>query len=129
MTLNLQQLEKLVVDALEDIKGRDIEVINTSPLTSLFDRMVIASGDSSRQVKALARSVYDKVRAAGAIILSCEGEDAGEWVLVDLGDIVVHVMQPAVRLHYNLEALWGGEGPRPRLRPALAADHPMTANL
>jgi len=121
LSINLQQLEKLVVDALEDIKGRDIEVLNTSPLTSLFDRMIIASGDSSRQVKALARNVHDKAHAAGATILSCEGEDAGEWVLVDLGDVVVHVMQPAVRHHYNLEELWGGERALSRLRPTLAA--------
>lgn len=104
--MKLQQLEKVVVNALEDIKGRDIEVINTTPLTALFDRLVIACGDSSRQVKALARNVQDKVRDAGATILSCEGEDAGEWVLVDLGDIIVHVMQPTVRQYYNLEELW-----------------------
>ncbi|HOL65144.1 MAG TPA: ribosome silencing factor [Accumulibacter sp.] len=123
--MKLQQLEKVVVDALEDIKGRDIEVINTMPLTALFDRLVIACGDSSRQVKALARSVQDKVRAAGAVILSCEGEDAGEWVLVDLGDIVVHVMQPAIRQYYNLEELWGGEGARHRLQPVRTAAHPV----
>lgn len=121
--MKLQQLEKVVIDALENIKGRDIEVIDTMSLTSMFDRMVIACGDSSRQVKALARSVQDKVREAGAPILSCEGEDVGEWVLVDLGDIVVHVMQPAVRHHYNLEELWGGEGPQRRLRPTLAQFH------
>jgi ribosome-associated protein len=109
--MKLPQLEKLVVDALDDIKARDIEVINTSRLTSLFDRMVIACGDSNRQVKSLARNVQDKVRAAGGRVLSCEGEEVGEWVLVDLGDIIVHVMQPAVRSYYNLEELWGGKGP------------------
>jgi ribosome-associated protein len=109
--MNLMQLEKLVVDALEDIKGRDIEVIDTSRLTSLFERMVIACGDSNRQVKSLARNVQDKVRAAGGHVLSCEGEEVGEWVLVDLGDLIVHVMQPAVRSYYNLEELWGGIGP------------------
>ncbi len=109
--MKLPELEKLVVDALEDIKGRDIEVINTSRLTALFDRMVIACGDSNRQVKSLARNVQEKVRAAGAQVLSCEGEEVGEWVLVDLGDIIVHVMQPAVRSYYNLEELWGGKGP------------------
>ena len=108
--MKLAQLEKLVVDALEDIKGRDIEVINTSRLTALFDRMVIACGDSNRQVKSLAHNVQDKVREAGGNILSCEGEEVGEWVLVDLGDVVVHVMQPAVRSYYNLEELWGGKG-------------------
>ena len=109
--MKLPQLEKLVVDALEDIKGHDIEVINTSPLTALFDRIVIACGDSNRQVKSLARNVQDKVREAGGRVLSCEGEASGDWVLVDLGDIVVHVMQPAVRSYYNLEELWGGQGP------------------
>lgn len=104
--MDLKKLQQLVVSALEDIKGRDIEVINTSRLTSLFERIVIASGDSNRQVKALARSVQEKVGEAGGEVLSVEGEDNGEWVLVDLGDIVVHVMQPAVRAHYNLEELW-----------------------
>jgi len=104
--MDLRKLQKLVVSALEDIKGRDIEVLNTSKLTSLFDRIVIASGDSNRQVKALARNVQDKVLEAGGEVISIEGEENGEWVLVDLGDIVVHVMQPAVRAHYNLEELW-----------------------
>ena len=117
--MKIAQLEKLVIDALEDIKGRDIEVIDTSRLTSLFDRMVIACGDSNRQVKSLARNVQDKVRAAGGQVLSCEGEEVGEWVLVDLGDIIVHVMQPAVRSYYNLEELWGGKGPL-RVRRAMA---------
>ncbi|WP_291990024.1 ribosome silencing factor [Candidatus Accumulibacter sp. ACC007] len=111
------QLEKLVVDALEDIKGRDIEVINTTQLTSLFDAIVVACGDSNRQVKALARNVQEKAREAGFQVLSCEGEEAGEWVLVDLGDIVVHVMQPAIRSYYKLEELWGGKGPE-RVRRA-----------
>ena len=117
--MKIAQLEKLVIDALEDIKGRDIEVIDTSRLTSLFDRMVIACGDSNRQVKALARNVQDKVRAAGGQVLSCEGEEVGEWILVDLGDLIVHVMQPAVRSYYNLEELWGGKGPL-RVRRAVA---------
>ena len=121
--MKIPQLEKLVVDALEDIKGHDIEVINTSRLTSLFDRMVIACGESNRQVKSLARNVQDKVRAAGAPVLSCEGEEVGEWILVDLGDIIVHVMQPAVRSYYNLDELWGGKGPvRVRRLPAAAQD-------
>ncbi len=121
--MKIPQLEKLVVDALEDIKGHDIEVINTSRLTSLFDRMVIACGESNRQVKSLARNVQDKVRAAGAPVLSCEGEEVGEWILVDLGDIIVHVMQPAVRSDYNLEELWGGKGPvRVRRLPTAAQD-------
>ena len=104
--MELQKLQEIVVSALEDIKGRDIEVINTSKLTALFDRIVIASGDSNRQVKSLARNVQDKVREAGAEVLSLEGDEQGEWVLVDLGDIVVHVMQPSIRAYYNLEELW-----------------------
>ena len=115
------QLEKIVVAALEDIKGKDIEIINTAKLTPLFERLVIASGDSNRQVRSLARNVEDKVREAGGEILSTEGEDGGEWVLVDLGDVVVHIMQPAIRSYYNLEELWGGKGPE-RVRRAVSAD-------
>ncbi|MEO8408986.1 MAG: ribosome silencing factor [Propionivibrio sp.] len=119
--MNVSQLEKIVVAALEDIKGRDIEVIDTAKLTPLFERIVIACGDSNRQVRSLARHVQDKAREAGADILSTEGEESGEWVLVDLGDIVVHVMQPAIRSYYNLEELWGGKGPA-RVRKAAAAN-------
>ena len=122
--MNAAQLEKVVVAALEDIKGRDIEVINTAKLTPLFERIVVVSGDSNRQVRSLARNVEDKVREAGGEILSTEGEDGGEWVLVDLGDIVVHIMQPAIRSYYNLEELWGGHGParvRQASRPSGAA--------
>ena len=104
--MDIRKLQKIVVSALEDIKGKDIEVINTTKLTSMFDRLIIATGDSNRQVKSLARNVQEKVREAGGEIVSTEGEDAGEWVLVDIGDIVVHVMQPSVRAYYNLEELW-----------------------
>jgi len=95
------------VDALEDVKAQDIQVFDTSPITSLFDRVVIASGTSNRQTRALAKSVHDKVREAGAQVLGMEGGDTGEWVLVDLGDVVVHIMQPAIRDYYRLEDLWG----------------------
>ncbi|SDG63350.1 ribosome silencing factor [Propionivibrio dicarboxylicus] len=115
--MNTAQIEQIVVAALEDIKGKDIEVINTSALTPLFERIVVASGDSNRQVRSLARNVEDKVREAGIEILSTEGEDGGEWILVDLGSVVVHVMQPAIRAYYNLEELWGGKGPA-RVRAA-----------
>lgn len=104
--MDTRTLEKTVVAALEDIKAKDIEVIDTTRLTSLFDRVVIATGDSNRQTRALARNVQDKVREAGARVVSVEGEETGEWVLVDLGDIVVHIMQPAIRSYYNLEELW-----------------------
>lgn len=114
------QIEKIAVAALEDIKGRDIEVIDTAKLTPLFERIVIACGDSNRQVRSLARNVQDKVREAGFEVISTEGEDSGEWVLVDLGEVVVHVMQPAIRSYYNLEELWGGKGPA-RVRKAISA--------
>jgi len=104
--MDVRKLQKIAVAALEDIKGRDIEVINTRKLSALFDRIIIASADSTRQVKALARNVQDKVREAGGDVIGLEGQEGGEWVLVDLGNIVVHVMQPAVRQYYNLEELW-----------------------
>ncbi|MCO6504932.1 MAG: ribosome silencing factor [Snodgrassella sp.] len=99
------------VNALEDIKGKDIIVLDTSAKTSLFARMIVASGDSTRQVKALANNVAVELKQAGFEIISTEGLDSGEWVLVDAGDLVVHVMQPAVRDYYDIEALWGGEKP------------------
>ena len=96
-----------MVDALEDVKAQDIQVFDTTPITTLFDRVVVASGTSNRQTRALAKSVHDKVREAGAPVLSMEGTDTGEWVLVDLGDVVVHIMQPVTRDHYRLEDIWG----------------------
>lgn len=104
--MEIRTLEKIVVDALEDIKAKDIEVIDTSRQTPLFDRVVVASADSNRQTRALARHVQDKVKEAGGEVISMEGEDTGEWILVDLADVVVHIMQPAVRSYYNLEELW-----------------------
>lgn len=101
----------ICVDALEDIKGKDITVLDTSAQTSLFSRMIIASGDSTRQVKALANNVAVELKEAGYEIISTEGLDSGEWALVDAGDLVVHVMQPPVRDYYDIEALWGGEKP------------------
>ena len=114
-------LQKIAVAALEDIKARDIEVIDVRPQTSLYDTMVIASADSNRQVKALANHVRDRLKEAGATILGVEGEQVGEWILVDAGDIVVHVMQPAVRAYYNLEELWAPGAPVRRARAASAA--------
>ena len=119
--MNITKMQKIVVDAIEDIKGHDIEVFNTSKLTPLFDRVIIACGDSNRQVKSLARNVQDKVREAGGEVISSEGEENGEWVLVDLGDIVVHIMQPTIRAYYNLEELWSGKGPA-RARKAVAKE-------
>jgi ribosome-associated protein len=107
--MDVRKMQKLVVAALEDIKGRDITVLNVTKLTAMFDRVVIATADSTRQVKALARNVQDKLREAGAHAVGVEGEESGEWVLVDLGSVVVHIMQPAVRAYYNLEELWDGD--------------------
>ncbi len=104
--MDIRKLQRIVTNALEDIKGKDIEVINTRKLSDMFARIVIASGDSTRQVKSLAHNVETKVREAGGEVIGTEGEDPGEWVLVDLGDIVVHVMLPKVRKHYDLESLW-----------------------
>ncbi len=104
--MDIRKLQKLAVGALEDVKAKNVEVINTSKLSAMFDRVVIATGDSNRHVRSLAKNVADKVAEAGGQVLGIEGEDGGEWVLVDLGDIVVHVMQPAVRTYYNLEELW-----------------------
>lgn len=101
------------VSALEDIKARDITVLDVRHLTSLFDTVIVASAESARQTKALARHVQDKAREAGFPVGGVEGEDSGEWVLVDLGDAIVHIMQPAVRDYYNLEELWGGRRPIP----------------
>lgn len=120
--MDIIQFEQLVVSALEDVKAKDIQVINTTRLTSLFDRAIVASGDSNRQTRALARHVADKTREAGLEVVGIEGEGTGEWVLVDLGAIVVHIMQPATRSYYNLEELWGAVPARPS-RPGAIATH------
>ena len=104
--MNIEEKIAAVVDALEDIKAQDIVVLDTSTLTPMFERVVIASADSSRQTKALSNSVQDKMRELGEQVIGSEGEETGEWVLVDLGDVVVHVMHSAIRAHYNLEELW-----------------------
>jgi len=107
--MDIRRKQRVVIDALEDVKGRDIVVFNTARLPSMFERVVIASGDSSRQVKALADRVREKVKENGGRVYGVEGEGGGEWVLVDLGEIVVHLMVPAVRSFYNLEEVWGGK--------------------
>ena len=105
--MDIKKLQTLVVDALEDVKGQEIVLFDTTHLTSLFDRIAVASGTSNRQTKALAASVRDKVKEAGGDVVGLEGEDTGEWVLVDLGDMIVHIMQPAIRQYYRLEEIWG----------------------
>lgn len=113
--MDIRKLQRLVVDALEDVKAQDIVVLNTSRLSDLFDRVIVASGTSNRQTRALAANVVDKVKAAGGQVISVEGTEAGEWVLVDLGDVVVHMMQPAIRKYYGLEEIWGGKPVRMKL--------------
>ena len=116
--MDIRKKQRAVVEALEDVKGRDIVVFNVAKQSAYFERVVIASGDSNRQVNALANHVQEKLKALGANVLGVEGQRNGEWVLVDLGDIIVHVMHPAVRSYYNLEELWGGK--EVKLKPAAA---------
>ena len=103
----LERNVQIAVAALEDIKGKDITVIDVAKLSPLFERMIIASGDSSRQVKALADNVREKLKEAGVEIIGTEGAAGTDWVLVDAGSLIVHVMHPTVRAYYNLEELWG----------------------
>jgi ribosome-associated protein len=105
--MDIKKLQAVVVDALEDVKGQEIVMFDTTHLTSLFDRIAVVSGTSNRQTKALAASVRDKVKENGGQVYGLEGEDTGEWVLVDLGDMIVHIMQPAIRQYYRLEEIWG----------------------
>lgn len=122
--MDIRIKQRAVVEALEDVKGRDILVFNVARQTAYFERVVIASGDSSRQVNALATRVQERMKELGQRIAGVEGRRNGEWVLVDLGDIVVHVMHPAVRSHYNLEELWGEKEvklARPPAKPARKA--------
>lgn len=104
---NIQKLQRAIVDGLEDVKAQDIQVFNTESLSPLFERVIIASGTSNRQTKALAASVRDAVREAGFEKPRTEGEDNGEWIIVDCGAAVVHVMQPSIRQYYRLEEIWG----------------------
>ena len=103
---SLTPLALLVIDALEEIKARDILMLDVTHITSVCDFVVITSADSTRQTKALARNVLDRAREAGHSVVGLEGEQAGEWVLVDLGDIVIHILQPVAREYYNLEERW-----------------------
>jgi len=107
--MDIRKLQRVIVDALEDVKAQDIDVFNTTHLSHMFERVIIASGTSNRQTRALASSVAEKVKDAGGHIVSIEGTEAGEWVLVDCGDAVVHIMQPTFRAYYNLEEIWGGK--------------------
>nr|WP_257645585.1 ribosome silencing factor [Ottowia beijingensis] len=104
---DIQKLQRAIVDGLEDVKAHDIRVFNTEHLSPLFERVIVASGSSNRQTKALAASVRDKVREGGFAKPRTEGEDNGEWIIVDCGAAVAHIMQPAIRQYYNLEEIWG----------------------
>ncbi|MEY4420030.1 MAG: Ribosomal silencing factor RsfS [Pseudomonadota bacterium] len=122
---DVQKLQRTVVDALEDVKAQDLVVFDTEHLSSLFERVVVASGTSNRQTKALASSVRDKVRDAGFGKPRIEGEDNGEWIIVDCGAVVVHIMQPTIRGYYNLEEIWGEKPVRLKFgapKPAKAAE-------
>ena len=120
---DVQKLQRAIVDGLEDVKAQDIVVFNTEHLSALFERVVVASGTSNRQTKALAASVRDKVRDAGFAKPRIEGEENGEWIIIDCGQAVVHVMQPAIRQYYHLEEIWG-EKP---IRLKLGAPKPLAA--
>jgi ribosome-associated protein len=110
-----QKLQRAIVDGLEDVKGHDIQVFNTEHLSPLFERVIVASGTSNRQTRALAFSVMDAVREAGFPKPRIEGEDNGEWIIVDCGAAVAHIMQPAIRQYYHLEEIWGDKPVRLRL--------------
>ena len=117
--LTTEEKTKAIIAALEDVKAQNITVIDTSKLSSMFERMIIASATSRRQTKALADNVVVKLKERGEEVLGREGEDSGEWILVDLGEVLVHIMQPAIRDYYNLEELWSkAQAARPKLAKA-----------
>jgi len=120
---DIQKLQRAIIDGLEDVKAQDIQVFNTEHLSPLFERIMIASGTSNRQTKALAASVRDAVRDAGFSKPRMEGEENGEWIIVDCGQAVVHIMQPNIRQYYHLEDLWGDKP----VRLKFGADKPQTA--
>ena len=113
--MELRKLQRVIVDALEDVKAQDIRVFDTSGLSDLFDRVVIATGSSNRQTRSLALSVQEDVEANGGEVISIEGLETGEWVLVDCGDVIVHILQPMLRAYYQLEGMWGAKPLRVKL--------------
>ena len=118
---DVTKLQRAIVDGLEDVKAQDIQVFNTEHLSPLFERVIVASGTSNRQTKALAASVRDAVKEAGFAKPRIEGEDNGEWIIVDCGPAVAHIMQPAIRQYYRLEELWGETPVRLKLGAAKPA--------
>jgi ribosome-associated protein len=119
--MDIRKLQRAIVDGLEDVKGQHIVVFNTEAMSPLFERVVIASGTSNRQTKSLAASVRDSVRSRGLEVMRTEGEENGEWIIVDCGAAVVHIMQPAIREYYHLEEIWGGKP----VKMKLGADQPL----
>lgn len=116
--MDIRKLQRAIVDGLEDVKAQDIVVFNTEHLSPLFERVIIASGTSNRQTKALAAGVRDAVKAIDLPILSTEGADNGEWIIVDCGAAVAHIMQPTIREYYRLEEIWGGKPIKMKLASA-----------
>ena len=136
--IRLDKATRAAVDALEEVKARDIAVFDVRKMTAFFDKVIVATGDSNRQCRALAGRVQEFVKAAGGKVYGIEGEKTGEWVLVDIGATVIHIMQPAIRQYYNLEELWAPQPKsarspkpskaaaprkpaRPRTKPSVAA--------
>ena len=117
MNLDIKKLQRAIVDGLEDVKAQHIAVFNTEHLSAMFERVIIASGTSNRQTKALAASVRDSVKGRGMQVMSTEGEDNGEWIIVDCGAAVAHIMQPAIREYYHLEEIWGGKSVKMKIGP------------
>jgi ribosome-associated protein len=113
--MDIRKLQRAIVDGLEDVKAQNIQVFNTEHLSPLFERVIIASGTSNRQTKALASSVRDAVKAGGMQVMRTEGEDNGEWIIVDCGAAVAHIMQPGIRDYYHLEEIWGGKAVRMKI--------------
>ncbi len=119
--MNIRTLQRAIVDGLEARKAQNIEVFNTSHLSDCFDRVIIASGTSNRQTRSLALSVRDHVKTAGGQVLTIEGDETGEWVLVDCGDAIVHILLPPLRQYYRLEDIWGSKPVRMKLSAPLSS--------
>ncbi|MBE7420405.1 MAG: ribosome silencing factor [Ideonella sp.] len=123
--MDIRKLQRAIVDGLEDVKARDIAVFNTEHLSPLFERVIVASGTSNRQTKALASSVREAVKSRGLPVLSVEGADNGEWIIVDCGAAVAHIMQPAIRDYYRLEEIWGGKPVKMKVDGAAPGADPL----
>lgn len=128
--MDIRKLQRAIVDGLEDVKAQNIMVFNTEHLSPLFERVIIASGNSNRQTKALASSVRDAVKSSGFPVMRTEGEENGEWIIVDCGAAVAHIMQPAIRDYYHLEEIWGSKPVRLKMgaTPGAAAGRSMASS-